>query len=369
MQGRGGTNSPPVSFRVTSNERMTRLQRTRLLHTIAFALLINLFTVSPTYAESQGQMSNVAMNALGPQATAKGYYDLEVKPGERFDLPFSVTNPSDQPVEVTVYPADAATGDGGGIYARGPQETSSQVGTWLTPASRTFVLAPGENRAVSFSLQVPPTAQSGQHIGAVIARVFQPGTDPGKPGENQANLRLNYVRQVLIAVVATVPGPVTHKLTPTGIEHFYQAEQLWLRVKVRNDGSVIEKPRGSLRILDQNQQVLSTHGLMMESVYPGTEGGILVPVDAGMAKFGAYTAAVELTDANQQGTQGSFPVVLSKQEVKDSDEFRYQKIKEQRTDDVLVLPLRTLLLVGGMIAVVIVGGAGLLFFLRRRNAQ
>lgn len=144
--------------------------------------------------------------------------------------------------------------------------------------------------------------------------------------------------------MVTIPGPVAHDIKVTGIEHFYQAEQLWLRVRVRNDGTVIEHPGGDLRVYDGDGREVTTAALQMDSLYPGTEGGILVPMDRGMGRSGQYRVSVTLHQAEQLPVQAEFPVLLSRHEVIVADAARYQKIKEQSTDDGMVLNREQVLL-------------------------
>ena len=144
--------------------------------------------------------------------------------------------------------------------------------------------------------------------------------------------------------MVTIPGPLAHDIKVTGIEHFYRAEQLWLRVRVRNDGTVIEHPGGDLRVYDGDGREVTTNALQMDSLYPGTEGGILVPVDRGMGRSGQYRASVTLHQAEQLPVQAEFPVLLSRHEVIVADAARYQKIKEQSTDDGMVLNREQVLL-------------------------
>lgn len=341
--------------------------RLRLLHAVLVISLILSLAV-PAAAAEEGRSGNIAMAAAAPSAKGKGYYDLQAKPGETVTLPFIVRNPSGQKVEATVYASDAATADGGGMRAHTPEEVNTATGTWLSPASVPLTLAPGESRTVTFTLRVPKDVQPGQHVASVVARVFEQGRDPGQPDKDQANFKFNVAHQVIIGVMVTIPGPVVQNLTATGVEHFYQGEQLWLRAVVRNDGTAIAKPLGRVRILDKNRREAFVTEFAMDSIYPGTEGGVLAPVTTGMDKSGQYTAEVELSAGGNKATAQSFPVVLSSQDVKAADEVRYEKIKQQRTDDVVVLPLNTLMIGGGALLLAVALGAGV-FMLRRPKAS
>jgi hypothetical protein len=346
--------------------------RRRVLAALIAAALATAVWTSQAGAETIPTGGNIAMSATGKAAGATGYYDLQAKPGEAQTLTFMVRNPSGKPVEATVYASDSATADGGGIRARLPEDPNAATGLWLSPQSYSLKLAPGEQRPVTFTLQVPGDAQPGQHVAAVIARVLNEGADPGQAGKDQANFKVNIANTVVIGVLATVPGPITPKLTVTGVDHFFQGDQFWAAVTVRNEGNQILKPEGQLRLQTPDGRPLGPRIFALGSVYPGTEARALIPIEEGVDREGKYQATVDVTyggprpESKLHASQNTV-IELSEASVATADSVRYAKIKELRTDDVLVLSKGQILMygAGGLLLLLLL--VALLFLLLRRR--
>lgn len=334
----------------------------------AVGLLLILLAAIVTSRTAIGQPNarNIALVATGPEATAKGYYDIQAKPGERRQLSFLVSNPSGERITGQVYATDAATADNGGIRAREPEATNVGAGAWLVrDTTLSQQLAPGEERPITFTLQVPKEARPGQHLASVIARVYTEGSDPGQVTGNTSNVKVNVVRQVIIGVLVTIPGPTERLIRTTGATLIMQGDQPWLRLKLHNDGGMIERPSLSVQLLDASERELSSQNLAMDSFYPGTEGAALLPA-TGLGGAGRYLIRVSAQYGENQRATGTFPVTLSAEQHEEAAAIAKEKERQQRPAGVIMLSIRAVAISGGLLVILLLGGGLLLWRLRRR---
>ncbi|MEC4018781.1 WxL protein peptidoglycan domain-containing protein [Streptomyces sp. H27-D2] len=103
-----------------------------------------------------------------PSADDRPYFYLEGGPGTVLQDKLSVTNPTREPIKVTLRGADAYNAEGGSFAVR-EAAASTDTGAWISLAATT-VEVPARTRAdVPFSVAVPADAVPGDHPGAIVA--------------------------------------------------------------------------------------------------------------------------------------------------------------------------------------------------------
>lgn len=152
---------------------MTALHRGVLLRptVILLTVLVGLLVVPPTAHAVEGDLISIrlaeAPTARADDPRAQVYIVDHVAPGSRFTRDVEVTNDTDRPRTIDVYPGPADIVDGAWTVAD-PGAESDLTG-WLSTGRDQVSLAPGESAVVPVTVDVPDTATEGERYGVVWA--------------------------------------------------------------------------------------------------------------------------------------------------------------------------------------------------------
>lgn len=113
-----------------------------------------------------------------------------------------MTNLSDQPLTVDLYPTDAFTAVDGGFALLPRSQAPDGVGSWIKLPTRQLRVPVGKRADLPFQLRVPDGAAPGDHIGGIIASATEAQTD-------QHGQRVDVERRIAARVYLRVAGPLT----------------------------------------------------------------------------------------------------------------------------------------------------------------
>ena len=135
------------------------------------------------------------------------YFVHELMPGSVTSDEVLVMNSGDVPVTLNLFAADGITAiNGGTAFAKQGQEING-VARWLTLSVTEIRLEPGEDRVVSFTINLPPDASSGHHVaGLVVEAPPSGGASTTRGGE--AQFTATVIRQAGVAV-EFIRGPAS----------------------------------------------------------------------------------------------------------------------------------------------------------------
>jgi len=105
----------------------------------------------------------------GPNGRAHFVYSLP--PGGTIRDYVGISNLSDKPLTVTVYPTDAFTTIDGAFGLLAAAQTPRDVGTWITVPRHRYRIPVGKRLDLRFRVKVPADAEPGDHSGGIIASV------------------------------------------------------------------------------------------------------------------------------------------------------------------------------------------------------
>ncbi|MEV8522987.1 DUF916 domain-containing protein [Streptomyces sp. NPDC052000] len=98
------------------------------------------------------------------------YFYLFADPGATLADRVSVANKTSAPLTFRLYGADAYnTERDGGFAVRSEAEKQTGVGAWVKPAQNKITVPANSSVTVPFTLAVPPDAEPGDHVGALVA--------------------------------------------------------------------------------------------------------------------------------------------------------------------------------------------------------
>lgn len=273
----------------------------------AFYVMILLLIASPILSpsvsaaaqdggESTPRASSTGEGQTAPRFVMKpvgnhptGYFDdLEVGAGDSLDLAIKIVNIGEIPADLSTYKTNAVNAPNGGFSTGDKTDLPVGLTEWTDYAAQEFQLAPGEERQISFTVNVPRDAVPGQYFTALVVDTSEglpiPGVDSFKQVLGQAT-----------SLSIIVPGDLETRIELG--DPFLDPESSWhgLEVPVTNTGNYLIRPAGELTLTNASgKEVLST-SVKMKSVYGGlsTTLSILLPEPL---EPGEYTLNLALKD-------------------------------------------------------------------------
>lgn len=124
----------------------------------------------PSAADAVGAL------AIRPADPGQAWLRLHGPRGGRVRAAFVVLNPTHARQRLALYPADATLDRRSGAFTLADRGAPRQdVGAWARLPAPRLVLAPGAQRRLTLTLEVPPDASPGLHVGGIVVQ------GPGRP--------------------------------------------------------------------------------------------------------------------------------------------------------------------------------------------
>lgn len=164
------------------------------------------------------------------------------------------------------------------------------IANWITiNTPDNFILKPGEKKAVPFTINAPSKFSYNEALGAITANGV-----PVLSGGNQPQLGVQQAVQLVITIVAGIPGPIVESLellehrAPVVLLSFMPGDFMY---HVRNNGTVYANMTGNIEIngLIAGQKIPVDGG-----VFPEDDYYLKAQWTPGFAEFGIYNAKTVL---------------------------------------------------------------------------
>jgi hypothetical protein len=204
-----------------------------------------------------------------------------------------VTNTGERAGAVRLYAVDATSGVTSGAVYRGEHAPRTDVGAWTALSQRRLRLPAGASRIVRIAVHVPRGARPGQHLGGVVAEnaTLRRGRSVKR---GKGSLRVDVRLLTVDAVEIDVAGKRRAHLSLTGVSSGGSRGRQTVLVGIRDDGTELEKPRGSFELRDDSGRVLMRSRLRLDTLVPGTSIPYPVEVTGRALAAGTYQTTVEL---------------------------------------------------------------------------
>ena len=212
-------------------------------------------------------------------------FELTANRGESFTNQLKISNVGTEPLAVIMEAEDFTTvGEGGEVIVKPAEDTSFSLAKWITVEPKNFTLAPGEERAVVFTISVPLDAEPGGHYATVMAAAQ--GAAPGVSG-------VAFVQKTGSLVLLAVAGEVKEQMVVNYLAAPFLNEYGPISFKMRfeNLGSVHIKPRGFVSITDSFDKKLVDIPFPQHNIFPGKARVVETSWDKKYL-FGKYTATL-----------------------------------------------------------------------------
>jgi hypothetical protein len=273
--------------------------------------------ISSLTAQAAGGQAQFNIIALGdsthPQAS--GSISLNNVSGSKLQENFRITNTGTASGTVTIYPVDALTGSSSGIVYPAQGAPRSDIGAWFTPGVHQIALTPGQSQVAMFELTVPTNAHPGPHMGGIIAEsVAQPTTSVNIGQGN--NFQMHVTTRMVVPVIVTQPGAEIDQLVAQSIQAGGVQNAQSVLLNLKNTGTTIIKPSGTLEISDAQGHILQNLPITMSSFLPQTTIDYPVYVQKKALDPGNYTATLTLAYGHNHTLHTAQPFSVTVQQLK-----------------------------------------------------
>lgn len=214
-----------------------------------------------------------------------------LSPGEEASGVIQITNAGDEAVNVETKVEDFVPLAGTyQIQFVGRAPGISTVRDWITlDAPKSFVLAKGAAKNVSYTIKTPPNAEPGGHFGVA----FFKASELPKGGQ-----QLKVGTQVGMLILVTIPGSHLEKgniLDFTG-PLFVQKSPINFTIKFENTGTVHFEPKGAITIANMFGKEVGSVSVGGQVVLPTGVKDLAVSVNFDRVLLGRYKANLKMFD-------------------------------------------------------------------------
>ena len=267
----------------------------------AIAVALSAFLAPPASSSAQGdanasQFSFSPVQPGDPAVTEKGYFVYGLRPGAGAAGRVRLQNTAGRTVAIELAALDAETAQTGGSSFAPTGTEPKAVGAWVRLAERSVVLRPGEQKEVGFSVRAPESAEPGQYLAGIAAYAPSKPNGATKRGEKQASASVDVRTRYVIAVQVDVPGPRVPSLTISSVSLVEQPAGAYIGVAMENDGAVLLRPSGSIRLTGSGGERVLEETIEMGTFVTGTEATYPVALPRAV-RPGRYGVEVKLSYA------------------------------------------------------------------------
>jgi hypothetical protein len=320
----------------------------------------------------------------GSEPATNGYFVFTAQPGETLTNSVVVSNPGTVPITVLLYPVDATTGQMGGAAYLNRNDPRTDVGTWVTIENTRIDVPPQKQVTVNFTVVVPPTAWSGQHLGGIVAQLDTAIPSATTPPQTARFGITTITRAVIAALINVGPDAATRipSFQITGAQITTVDGLPTLTLAIQNNGDSLAKPHGDVTMTDGTGSQVLANQFALDTFLPQT--AIQYPVQVAPPTLpGTYTVRATLDFGGSAPATFVGQVIVTVQATATATTAPRSRLGETPTP---ALPLATpgsavktaavgsdhasLVIWGGIAGLLLLGVTGLtVALLRRRGGQ
>lgn len=176
---------------------------------------------------------------------SQSIFIYQLHPSEQKKDAMTVTNATDQPVELELFAVDGTTTNDGAFTCKQNAEPKAGAGAWVQLSRQQVSLPARESANIDFTVQVPVHADVGEHSACLAVQEKKPAQDDNASG---GAVRITTRQAVRMAI--TVPGEMHRNVD---IEQFAVEQKNGLQqytVEMKNKGNVSADVDVALRVDD-----------------------------------------------------------------------------------------------------------------------
>lgn len=231
--------------------------------------------------------------------------DVEVNPGESRKVKVTVTNPTDQPIDVLPVVNDFVAQDEDGTPAlllNDDSHANHHSFKRLTKAIDSVTIPAKESHSIEVEISTPPSLEPGGYFGVV--RLTPADTSGG-----QVNMSASVASLILMRVKGDAPERLN--LTNFDVQQqgnskrmLFDSDNLSILVRFENTGGVQLSPTGKISVMKSGDVVFETDfndKIQHDLVLPNSARRWNIPIE-GLGGMGLYTATATFTYGSNNRT-------------------------------------------------------------------
>ena len=195
---------------------------------ILISLVMFFMAVIGVSAASFGGLGIYPTNPDPNVDLSSSWFIYNLVPGEEKQDSLTIQNSSEETLSAKVYPVDATTTADGAFALLKEEETQKDMGAWVRLPITEITLAPGESRAIPFTVKIPSDASVGSHLGGIALENLKTTGGDG----------VNVVTRVGVRIYETVPGNLVRLLDLTDLSWKLVNDKVNLVFNLENKGNV-----------------------------------------------------------------------------------------------------------------------------------
>ena len=212
--------------------------------------------------------------------------EFTAAPGGHIESAFKLWNGTDAFLPVHLEAMDVGPQDELGHAAVEAEDAANSLKAWITPVYPDLGVAPRQEIALPFSLDVPANADPGSHWGAIVAV-----TAPVMGGGGAA-VQVRTGTILLVRVLGDAKEQLT--LDSLSMPRFAESPPIALEARFKNEGTVHEAPTGEIEVRDMLGWLVATATLPVRNVLPGAIRKSEISVGDGLW-LGRYAVSLHAT--------------------------------------------------------------------------
>lgn len=281
------------------------------LAALGAALVGFVWTAPDTAVAADNGQWSVFPTTVGGQL-ARPFFQPLLTPGVAVSDSFTITNKTDEPLNVDLYTADAFNTPEGGYASRPPHAPKRDMAAWINVPATNVTVNPNSAVDVPFTINPPLDATPGDHTGSIVAV----NTKPSISRNGSVNVRA--IQAVGTRVYGRVAGPLTKSVDVTSMELstsggigalFGGPVDAEVTYKVVNTGNVRLSPKAQLELSPLLGGDKDVKPLALPELLPRGSAIVHQKV-SGVWPFGKLTASVKVTSAAAEETASASTLVI-----------------------------------------------------------
>jgi len=225
--------------------------------------------------------------------------ELRIERGGNNKVEISVRNVTRGPIVAKPFISDFTSDDATGEPRLTDKRNSASIAPFVK-GLQDIPLAPGENKNVTYTVNIPNDAVAGAYYGAITYRAVP---------ANQANLESGEVAltaNVASLVLVEVPGDITEQIQVSSVKvlkadkasSFFTGKPNKVAISIKNNGNSFSKPFGTVSVTDMSGKEVHSYELNN-----ATPRGNILPKSSrtftddlkGVKKPGRYTVTANIS--------------------------------------------------------------------------
>jgi len=235
-----------------------------------------------------------------PYTGNQSWFVFNKNPGESIEDIATIKNFGDEAATVQIYPVDATTSQSGSFILKFEHEDQDGIGEWTTMSSTSIQVKPGERIDVPFIINVPKELSPGQYIGGIVIEYGPKKTgEPEASCAGQTNCGQSTVSvktRIGSRIYLSIPGKAKEDIQINDFRYFTSLSgQPRFKFTIENNGNVTYQPQAEITIRDGSGKIYDSFIHSLGNSMPGTTVEPIVNWEKTRPLLADFTATAKVT--------------------------------------------------------------------------